>query len=243
MKNVFKFLFFFIFAIDSYEEVSGSLWFPTNSAYGIFAAIAVPLDLPHRNIFVSYNFEANYNLPYTWNFPPYALEAAEEDLFDVRSLNDDKCTNCTIAESDPEDSEVETTTLLNSIEETTLNETKYEKKTRKRKSLLTRTDFYHILKDKFQRSGYNGEACLLRLICETNSSQLGHINGVLGSVMHIIFTPTTSMKENLPKSYYQAEVDGVHEQCQDYERKCKENLLDLISEPLHSIIDSMTFNK
>ncbi|XP_037941693.1 diuretic hormone receptor-like [Teleopsis dalmanni] len=87
----------------------------------------------------------------TMTYPTKQLEAAEEDLFDVRSLNDDKCTNCTISESDPEDSEVETTTLLNSIEETTLNETKYEKKTRKRKSLLTRTDFYHILKDKFQR--------------------------------------------------------------------------------------------
>ncbi|XP_037941700.1 uncharacterized protein LOC119674625 [Teleopsis dalmanni] len=172
------------------------------------------------------------------------LEAAKENLSDVRSFNNDKCINCTIAKSETEQYlEVQTTKLLNSIEETTFNETKHGESIRKRKSLITRMDFYHILKDKIHRSGYNGEACLLRLICETNSSQLGHINGVLGSVMHIIFTPTTSMSENLPKSYYQAEVDGVHEQCQDYERKCKENLLDLISEPLHSIIDSMTFNK
>lgn len=41
----------------------GILQFPINSATGILIAIAVPLDLPERNIFVSYNFEANYNMP------------------------------------------------------------------------------------------------------------------------------------------------------------------------------------
>lgn len=29
----------------------------------IFVAIAVPVELPDTNVFVSYNFEANYNLP------------------------------------------------------------------------------------------------------------------------------------------------------------------------------------
>ena len=33
----------------------------------------MPLDLPHRNVFVSYNFEANYNLPENWDLPPYAV--------------------------------------------------------------------------------------------------------------------------------------------------------------------------
>uniref|UniRef100_A0A1A9WF33 Uncharacterized protein n=1 Tax=Glossina brevipalpis TaxID=37001 RepID=A0A1A9WF33_9MUSC len=50
-----------------------ALFYPSNSAYGLFAAIAVPLDLPHRNVFVSYNFEANYNLPQNWGLPPYAV--------------------------------------------------------------------------------------------------------------------------------------------------------------------------
>ncbi|XP_059621823.1 uncharacterized protein LOC132265261 [Phlebotomus argentipes] len=39
--------------------------FPTNSATGILVAISVPLILPQRNVFVSYNFEANYNMPTT----------------------------------------------------------------------------------------------------------------------------------------------------------------------------------
>lgn len=39
------------------------------SSQQVFAALAVPLELPHRNVFVSYNFEANYNSPYNWSLP------------------------------------------------------------------------------------------------------------------------------------------------------------------------------
>lgn len=33
--------------------------------FQILVAISVPLKLPHRNLFMSYNFEANYNMPTT----------------------------------------------------------------------------------------------------------------------------------------------------------------------------------
>ncbi|XP_047532749.1 uncharacterized protein LOC125067897 [Vanessa atalanta] len=36
------------------------LIFPPTSLYGTFIAIAVPLDIPDKNVFVSYNFESNY---------------------------------------------------------------------------------------------------------------------------------------------------------------------------------------
>lgn len=40
-----------------------SLLFPINAATGILVAIAVPItDLPYQNVFVSYNFESNYNM-------------------------------------------------------------------------------------------------------------------------------------------------------------------------------------
>lgn len=40
-----------------------SILFPINAATGILVAIAVPItDLPYQNAFVSYNFEANYNM-------------------------------------------------------------------------------------------------------------------------------------------------------------------------------------
>lgn len=39
------------------------LLYPYNACSGILVAIAVPLSLPGRNVFLSYNFEANYNMP------------------------------------------------------------------------------------------------------------------------------------------------------------------------------------
>lgn len=39
------------------------LLFPVNAATGILVAIAVPVAVPDLNVFVSYNFEANYNMP------------------------------------------------------------------------------------------------------------------------------------------------------------------------------------
>jgi hypothetical protein len=39
------------------------LLYPYNACSGILVAIALPLALPGRNVFLSYNFEANYNMP------------------------------------------------------------------------------------------------------------------------------------------------------------------------------------
>lgn len=39
------------------------LLYPYNACSGILVAIAVPLNLPNHEVFMSYNFEANYNMP------------------------------------------------------------------------------------------------------------------------------------------------------------------------------------
>ncbi|XP_036343868.1 uncharacterized protein LOC118753113 [Rhagoletis pomonella] len=110
-------------------------------------------------------------------------------------------------------------------------------------SLLTRTRVYHILGDLLKKSGYNGEPCLLSLICETNFSSLGEVNGILGTLVHILFSPSTSEYENLPLSYYQAEVDGAHGFCEHYAAECEENPLHLISARLGDIIDDFMSSK
>ncbi|XP_054739936.1 uncharacterized protein LOC129245653 [Anastrepha obliqua] len=219
-------------------------FFTTNSCYGMFAAIAVPLELPNRNIFVSYNFEANYNLPYTFNIPPIATGVDYEDIFikgdySSRQMSQTEvCANCTHST---------TATTTKPAANVTSDGREGAQRRRRRKStvksLLTRTHFYYILKDRFERSGYSGEPCLLRLICETNSSGLGEVNGVLGTLVHIIFSPSTSANENLPHSYYQAEMDGAHGMCEHYATECEENPLDLISAPLGDIIDDLMGDK
>lgn len=39
------------------------LLYPVNAATGILVAIAIPVPTDNLNVFVSYNFEGNYNMP------------------------------------------------------------------------------------------------------------------------------------------------------------------------------------
>lgn len=47
---------------------------------------------------------------------------------------------------------------------------------------------YQILKLYPFRAGYKGEACLLKLICESNHFDVGQHNGILGNVFHVLFS-------------------------------------------------------
>lgn len=68
-------------------------------------------------------------------------------------------------------------------------------------------------------------------------AQLGEHNGVLGSLMHVMFSPSSSRDEALPQRYYQAELDGVEQQkCVAYEKQCKRSVLQLITRPLADYI-------
>ncbi|KAF9807214.1 hypothetical protein SFRURICE_003329 [Spodoptera frugiperda] len=48
-------------SVRSKSEHKRALIFPPTSLYGTFLAIAVPIDIPNKNVFVSYNFESNYS--------------------------------------------------------------------------------------------------------------------------------------------------------------------------------------
>uniref|UniRef100_A0A1B0DJ05 Endonuclease/exonuclease/phosphatase domain-containing protein n=1 Tax=Phlebotomus papatasi TaxID=29031 RepID=A0A1B0DJ05_PHLPP len=56
--------------------------------------------------------------------------------------------------------------------------------------------------------GHRGRACLLRAICEEAENPINEHNGVLGDVIHIILTPSTSIREDLHPEYYKAEDLG-----------------------------------
>ncbi|XP_068147006.1 uncharacterized protein [Drosophila tropicalis] len=220
--------------------------FTKASTHGIFVALAVPIQLPHRNCFVSYNFEANYNSPDSWgiftifqNGPIESDESLEVEssrriLNGYGNQTQDEIDQVEEDVAQEEDVAEEMTTTIPS--QTSVVE-------RKSRSLLTRSNIYHILKDKFERSGFPGEPCLLRLICEIGLSELGEFNGVLGSLMHVVFSPSTSEPEGLPLRYYQAEHDGWHDNCHYYKGNCRESLLDLISEPFEMILKSIEHNE
>ncbi|XP_017068746.1 uncharacterized protein LOC108106290 isoform X1 [Drosophila eugracilis] len=218
----------------NFNFVKSTLLFTTNSEYGIFMAISVPIDLPHRNVFLSYNYEFNYYQPeHVYKYPPILMGQDFEDGYLTypttgREAKGRHCQNCTDWKI-----KVNSTTSNGSLKKTASRE-------KRALTLMSRSVFYAMLRDKLRRSGFPAEACLLRLICDTNASQLGDVNGFLGSLVHIIFSPSSSKDEHLPHEYYQAEWDGrEHQECSAYTNSCKENILDLISVPLEQALSNI----
>ncbi|KAH8233540.1 hypothetical protein KR026_009563 [Drosophila bipectinata] len=205
----------------SLSFVRATLIFNTNSEFGIFMAIAMPLSLKNRNVFLSFSYEFNYYQPeHIYKYPPILMGENFEDSYLTYSTTGGEGASSSSRSFSSDDS-------------------KNTKKLRPQRALpaMSRTNFYIMLKDKLKRTGYPDEPCLLRLICETNASTLGEVNGLLGNIVHIIFTPSSSSDENLAKEYYQAEWDGrQYGDCSQYASQCKENVLDLISRPLDDIL-------
>ncbi|KAH8261170.1 hypothetical protein KR044_004163, partial [Drosophila immigrans] len=195
----------------------------------IFMAISVPISLPHRNVFLSYNYEFNYYQPeHVYKFPPILMGNDFADgylTYPTNGVSSRECHNCTVSTNS-------TAVKLEATAQTSSDKSRPKREL----SLMTRKTFYAMLQDKLERSGYPPEACLLRLICETNDSTLGEINGLLGNIVHIIFTPSSSRDEQLPSIYYHAEADGLQQQCGAYHDGCPHNVLDLISAPVEQII-------
>uniref|UniRef100_A0A1B0CF03 Uncharacterized protein n=1 Tax=Lutzomyia longipalpis TaxID=7200 RepID=A0A1B0CF03_LUTLO len=164
-----------IFAKNTPKRQKRTLVFPTNSAIGIVIAVAYPLILPHRNVFVSYNFEGNYNMP----------------------------TNVTDIVPGP----------LNRLDLVTPID----------RALGRKNDDDDI-------HGHKGRVCLLRVICETAEEPFHAHNGVIGDILHIILTPSTSIREDLHPEYYKAEELGRSGDCSKYRKYCPECILDYISQ-------------
>ncbi|KAH8254247.1 hypothetical protein KR032_009083 [Drosophila birchii] len=237
--------------IINLELGESALLFTTNSEFGIFMAISVPIGLPHRNVFLSYNYEFNYYQPeHVYKYPPILMGQDFQDGYLTypttgRDSNGRHCQNCTDWKL-----EGNITSSANVSEVAASRE-------KRGLTLMSRSVFYAMLRDKLRRSGFPPEACLLRLICDTNASQLGDVNGFLGSLVHIIFrrvfkynklldipkflhtySPSSSKDEHLPHEYYQAEFEGrEHRDCSAYTKDCEENVLDLISVPLEQALN------
>ncbi|XP_076237898.1 uncharacterized protein LOC143181401 [Calliopsis andreniformis] len=97
---------------------------------------------------------------------------------------------------------------------------------RKRRS-LDRATVYQVLENKFTDYGYQGHECLLRAICETSEHSLRH-NGLIGDILHVILTPTSSRHEELPQDILEAEAVGRNGGCSNYRPQCPVGLFDLI---------------
>lgn len=152
--------------------------FPDASTMGLYLAVAVPLEDASYSVSLSWNFEANYQLPsnYTELILPFVLAGASRS-----------------------------------------------------ERQFSRRNAYQMVEKRFRSYGLKGRECLLRTICEAAESPLRH-NGLMGDILHIIFTPSTSAEENLHPSYSTAEELGRSGQdCRALYPRCPLGLLDTIA--------------
>ncbi|XP_014272031.1 uncharacterized protein [Halyomorpha halys] len=105
-----------------------------------------------------------------------------------------------------------------------------------------RWSFYEVMINLFTSLSLGGRDCLLRSICEAAYTPLGH-NGVLGEILHIILTPSSTVNEITDDSedYTKAEETGrsstTHDYCSKKFSNCTLSLLDIISKIDGSLLD------
>ncbi|XP_058816031.1 uncharacterized protein LOC131679337 [Topomyia yanbarensis] len=212
-----------------------SLFFPYNAAMGLLIAIAVPLSIPDRNIFVSYNFEGNYNSPQQSNIfteglfnfirgiaPPLTSPVIAIN----RALQGNPAIEDATGVASSQEQPLETTTQSQEAMQQRAQRDLLSSYPRK---FFTRKKIYHAIEEQMKKNGFNGKKCLLRAICEAAEIPMLENNGVVGDLVHIILSPSSSQDENLPAEFYKAEKLGIEGNCQKYYKYCKENILDTFS--------------
>ncbi|XP_037030945.1 uncharacterized protein LOC119070620 [Bradysia coprophila] len=180
-------------------------WLQT-AGCGFIAAMAIPLQNIGRHVFMAFNFEAHYGLADNNTFSPSGVNS----WFKGKRSVDNMPLSIPSNEIQP--------TPLRSNSKTT--------------KLFTRTRAYGAIKRNLSKLGYNGTSCLLKIICETAEVPVNPNNGILGSIFHVVFTPSSSEDEGLPNDFYEAENNGAMGDCSAYNGHCPNNMLDTVSKTM-----------
>lgn len=185
-----------IVSVQKRATIFTPVLFPVNAATGILVAIAIPLSLPNRNVFVSYNFEANYNMPNipSDSFPgpikrlPGLVES--DNLVDpLQDIPEDDGGGRGInGEILSDNSNDETTTEIQDETTVTDEPSTIQKRDIQNYMLVSRKSTYRVLENRMDANGLNGKKCLLLAICESAQIPLLEHNGILGHILHIILT-------------------------------------------------------
>ncbi|XP_034483072.1 uncharacterized protein LOC117788417 [Drosophila innubila] len=187
------------------------VFFPRGGSIGVGAAVAIPLDLTYRNVFMAFNFGSNYGLPANDSYNQWIDRWDLDEGFlgigsDVTPIDGRNA-------GDHSDNP--------------------EKRSISKPPRFTRHDFYRAIVNYLGQYGYNGSACLLRTICEVSAAPLDAHNGVLGTIFKILFIPTTSSAElrlqHVDSLYVASELGTRDLDCAGYVAGCPQSMLDMIS--------------
>uniref|UniRef100_A0A336MF10 CSON000718 protein n=1 Tax=Culicoides sonorensis TaxID=179676 RepID=A0A336MF10_CULSO len=98
---------------------------------------------------------------------------------------------------------------------------------------LTRWMLYEIFEQFLKENSYGDKECILRSICEAAQVPFNYKSGILGEILHILFTPSSSpdtLSKHSDNEYLFAEKMGEkHERCDLLFRECNESLLEIFS--------------
>ncbi|XP_043462686.1 uncharacterized protein LOC122498817 isoform X2 [Leptopilina heterotoma] len=114
-------------------------------------------------------------------------------------------------------------------------QSKVTKKNQKKRSagqryFINRKTIYAVLESKFKSLGFPGKHCLLRCICETSQQNIYENNGLIGDLLHITLTPSSTSDEGLPIEYVRAEQVGFEGDCETIYSRCPFTIYDYITD-------------
>uniref|UniRef100_A0AAG5CV57 Uncharacterized protein n=1 Tax=Anopheles atroparvus TaxID=41427 RepID=A0AAG5CV57_ANOAO len=176
-----------------------TLVYTKDGATGILIALSVPLLITGRNIFMAYNFEANYGMPSeASDFTQGVLKKVDNDQIQEQEGASERRAVRTVLKQSPV-------------------------------ACFTRKKLYRTIELNLARYGYDGKKCILRMICELASWPVDEANGVVGDLLQLVFTPSSSHYEKLPSEFYQAEELGGQQNCRKYTKHCPKDPLEVIS--------------
>ncbi|KAJ6635716.1 hypothetical protein Bhyg_14302, partial [Pseudolycoriella hygida] len=174
--------------------------------------MSLPLeDLPAgRSVFCSYNFETNFYYPYydnaagivpipfTWIDEPGANAGTKHRISlppAYRQFSDDnQGKQIQGAKVETKVGEQNKSKTRKTNKHKTKPSMKNDGKTNTRKVrtllqnyLMSRRRFYKLMESQMDRSGIQGSDCMLMAICQTSEAAFGLNNGVIGSVIDVLF--------------------------------------------------------
>ncbi|XP_055633949.1 uncharacterized protein LOC129774255 [Toxorhynchites rutilus septentrionalis] len=229
--NLLTFILFALLATfasaESHQNHTGSdhsrqkrfLLFPraAPARHQLVAGFGIPVDVTLESITVGYVFKAVYLLP--WNsshWVPQFLRRDEDLLFQQQQQQQRNFVE-----------------LSNNQQ----YDTTYENNTRE--ADRSRWTVYKMLEAIVNQKGYDGRNCLLRTICEAAEAKFSHTSGILGELLHILFTPSTTNEvvEDLDhEKYRQAEKLVIQHSprfgrsiCSDVFAECPFSFLDVFT--------------
>ncbi|XP_055543652.1 uncharacterized protein LOC129729186 [Wyeomyia smithii] len=167
----------------------------------LVAGFGIPVDIVLESVTVGYVFKAVYFLP--WNsshWVPQFLRRDEDDLFQLpeeqQQLQAPQRRNFVQLNPDPYWNQADV-----NDEQSDGDNWVYR----------ARWTIYRTLEAIADHKGFNGRHCLLRTICESAEAKFGQSSGILGELLHILFTPSTSDDPT-------DETDTLHEEYKKAER-------------------------